>query len=422
MKPVVLGISHRNAPVAVRERFAVSAEELPEALARLRRQVSQAVLLSTCNRTELYTLLPAEGKAQDLLPLLQGLARPGPEEEADSFLAYQGEAAIRHLFQVAAGLDSLVLGEAEVLGQIRRAHVAAGAVGLSRGPLDRLFTHAVRVGRRVRTETELSRHAASVSSVSVGLARRLFGGLEGRRVLVIGAGEAGKLTALTLRERGVASVTVVSRTYQRAFHLAQSLQAGVRPWEEMQAALTEADVVISASGAPGIVLDAPLVAQAMAGRDGRPLLLLDIAVPRDIDPEAGRLPGVALYNIDALQEAAEANLNRRAGEAGKAEAIVETEVRRFWGWWHSLAVLPTIRELSQAAEALRRQEVQRALQELSDLSPEGRRTVERMSQALVKKLLHHPIRSLKETPQAEQDAATVRRLFRLPEGGADALA
>jgi len=410
---LVVGISYKTAPVEVRERFAFGTEDLPRALPRLGREFGGAAILSTCNRTEVY--VTASQALTDARPVLRVLAELkgacGPR--IDASYMYNGSEAARHLFRVAAGVESMVLGEAEILGQVRTAFAAAMAAGTSDPLLSRLFRSAIRVGRRARSQTNISRHAVSVSSTAVSLARRTLGDLASRTVLVVSAGEAGKLTARNLAERGASRILVTSRTFDRAVQLAADLGGTAVPFEGLGEALARSDIIITSTGAPSFLIGPELMGEVVAQRDARPLLLIDIAVPRDVDPAVRELPHVHLYDIDDLRAVSEENLEARQREVEKVEALVEEEMVRFSEWWRSRGVIPTVAALRERAEQIRREEVARTLRRLPDLSEEERRRVEAMASAIVKKLLHAPIVYLKSSGDAERHTSALRELFDL---------
>jgi glutamyl-tRNA reductase len=326
--------------------------------------------------------------------------------------------AARHLFRVASGIESMVLGESEILGQVRSAFAAANAAGTHNAVLSRLFHTAIRVGRRVRSETHINRHSVSVSSTAVALARRTLRDLSSRTVLVVSAGEAGKLAARSLADHGASRLLVTSRTARRARELAEELEGEPVAFRRLSAAMAEADIVISSSAAPGFLIGPREVEQAAAGRDGRPLLMIDIAVPRDIDPAVRQVPGVHLYDIDDLQGLVEQNRDARRREVGKAERIIDAELERFGEWLRTRSVIPTVAALRTRAEAVRQGEVERTLKRLGELSPRQRQRVEAMANALVQKLLHDPIARLKGD-DGERYVDAVRELFGL-NGGAPA--
>ena len=416
MKLVVVGLNHKSAPVDVRERLAVPGESLKDALAFLGRYVSAGAILSTCNRTEVYAVADGDRDAsQTLMEYLADYHRLPVAEFAHYLYSYQDDDTVRHLSRVAAGVDSLIVGEAQVMGQVRRALEVSGDAHMVSQPVSRLFHHALRVGRRAREETAIGRNAASVSFAAVEMARRIWGNLDSRVVLVLSVGGAGKITARTLRDLGAARLIVANRTPEKAVELARELDGEAVPWESVPRALTEADIVISSTGAHGYVLTEEAVAEAMSRRVARPLLLVDIAIPRDIDPRAGSLPGVHLYNIDDLRTVAEANLRGREDEIQKVEAIVEQETDRFLRWWRSQGLVPVISAIQAKADAIRERELQRTLKRLPALGPQEQAQVEAMTRAIVSKLLHDPIATLKEQGQRDGYARTARALFKLDE-------
>lgn len=407
----VVGISHRTAPVEVRERFAFTAEELPQALLRLREEFGAAVMISTCNRTEVYTVTPTP--LTDPWPVVRVLSelKDACARHIDLFYAWSGEEAARHLFRVAAGLDSMVPGEAEVLGQVRTAFSTAGEVGTGHPLLSRLFHSAIRAGRRARAETGIGRQPVSVSSAAVALARSTLGDLSECCVLVVGAGEAGKLVGRRLTDGSMSRLLVTSRSPERAAGVAAELGGEPVPFEALPTALAEADVVITSSAAPSFLIGPELVSSATAGRNGRPLLFIDIAVPRDVDPEVRQFAQARLYDIDDLQGVSQNGLRARENEVAAAEAVVEEEVRRFVTWWRSLSVIPTVRALQHRAEVIRRHELQRTLPHLGRLTDEEQQRLEAMTRAIVKKFLHAPIAHLKSGNDGAERAATLQELF-----------
>ncbi|EKP95853.1 glutamyl-tRNA reductase [Thermaerobacter subterraneus] len=399
MGVMVLGMNHRTAPVAVRERLAVAGEDLPAALAELAAcpAVDEVVLLSTCNRVEVYAAASHHGQGRrQVRDVLARWAGMDPDRLETYLYAREDAAAARHLFRVAAGLDSMVLGESQILGQVREAYHGAAAAGTCGKVLHGLFQQALAVGKRARTETAISQHAVSVSYVAVELARKVFGQLDGRRVLLVGAGETAELAARSLAEEGGCRLVVANRTLERGRQLAAAYGGEAVSLGDLPAALDRCDVVISSTGAGRPLITAAMVREAMRRRRGRPLLLVDIAVPRDIEPAAGRLDGVFLYDIDDLQAVVEANLRLRREEAARVEAMIDEEVRGFEGWLHSLDVVPLIRSLRAKAEAMRQEELARALRKLPHLSERDRQVIDGLTRLIVNKLLNDPMVRLKE--------------------------
>jgi glutamyl-tRNA reductase len=416
MSLVLVGTSHHHAPVEVRERIALDGPAAAELARTLAEAGGEVVCLSTCNRTELYVAAEdgaeAEHRAENALVELAG-------SEIDSVLyRLHDEAAALHAFRVAAGLDSMVPGEGEILGQVRAAY-EAGATG---PVLDRLFRQALYAGKKVRAETAISESPTSVASAAAALAQQVFGELEGRSVLVIGAGQTGELTARNLTKRGARIAAVANRGDDRSDALARQFRTRSVPLEEAAAVLPEVDVVVSSTSAPGFVLGAEQVEAARARRKGLPLLLIDIAVPRDLDPAIHALEGCYLYDIDDLESVVEATLAGRREEAVRAEAIVAAEAERFGAWQASLDVVPAISELREHAEAIRAGELARAESVLARMSESERRLLESVTAGIVNKLLHLPTVRLKEAAAGAEGVAyadAVRHLFGLDESAED---
>jgi glutamyl-tRNA reductase len=410
----LLGISHKTAPVEVRERFAFAPDDLAPALYALRERMGNGVILSTCNRTEVYIASPARKGAgrEALLEFAAQATGNGPGEE-DRFYHRQGDDAVLHLFRVAAGIESMVLGEAEILGQVRSAYAAAAAAESNSPILDRLFHTAIRAGRRARTETHIARSPISVSSTAVKLAQKTLSRLEGATVLVVSAGQGGKLAARSLVDNGASRLLVTSRTFKRASALAADLGGSAIAFEHLPAAIAESDIVISSTGAPSFLIGPETVTEAMRHRNGRPLLFIDIAVPRDVDPAVRSLPNVHLYDIDDLKAVSAANLRRRGREVARVEAIVEEELVDFRRWRRALGVIPTVAELRRLAEEVRQAELARSMARLKGLSAEERRRIDSLTTAIVKKILHSPITRLKERGDDDRFVAATRDLFSL---------
>lgn len=419
----VVGISHRTAPLEVRERFVVDAHASAAALRQLASiGCTEAVLLSTCNRTELY--LRVAGAQPDASVIGARFLRDHAgmkESDADRYLyTLYDEGAVEHLFRVVASLDSMILGEAQIQGQVKAAYELAVATtngDFVVGPvLARLFETALGVGGRVRSETKLGTGAASVPSASIELARKIFGSLRGRSALVLGAGEMSELTMRCLRDEGVSEITVANRTPARAAEVARRLGARAVSFQDVPALLASVDIVASATSAPHAVLTRALVEAALPAGRRSPLLILDIALPRDVEHEVGELPNVFLYDIDDLSQVVEGNLARRRSEIALAEEIIQGGIRDFWAWYRGRNIVPLIRQLRGRAEELREVETTRALRALRHLSPADQAAVENLTRQLLNKMLHSPTARLREAAAHGKEgeiADAVRYLFGL---------
>ena len=429
MSLAVAGISHRTAPLEVRERFLVDAQASAAALHRLAAiGCTEAVLLSTCNRTELYMRAPGHQPDAGVLGARFLSDHAGmPHSEADRYIyTLHDEGAVEHLFRVVASLDSMVLGEAQIQGQVREAYERALESTNDQfivGPvLARLFETALSVGGRVRNETRLGAGAASVPSASLELARKIFGNLKGRTALVLGAGEMSELTMTCLRGEGVRDIIVANRTLARAEEVARRIDAKPAALTDLPELLTRVDIVASATSAPHAVLTRPVVETALAHRRRGPLLILDIALPRDVEPEVAELPNVFLYDIDDLSQVVEGTLERRRSEITVAEDIIRSGIHEFWAWYRGRNVVPLIRELRGRAEELREAEIARAMRSLRHLSDEDRAAVDNLTRQLLNKVLHAPTSRLREAAAEGREgdiAQAARYLFGL-DNGADA--
>lgn len=404
MDILCVGTSHRTAPVQVRERVAFLEGRVgaASALLRARDGLHEAVLLSTCNRTEAYVVAsdPSAGARSVLEFWCDYHGLDGAEVEPYVY-SLSGTDAVRHLFRVAAGLDSMMVGEPQILGQVREAFRAARSAHATGPLLDALFRHAIAAGRKVRQRTGIERGSLSVPAAAVTLARQLLGGLAGRRVLVLGAGEMAELTVRHLVEAGCGTVVVCNRTLEHARPLAQRLGGVAVRFDELSASLREADILVTSTAAPHPVVEPELVAPAVAGRR-EPLVIVDIAVPRDVHPAVGELPGVRLFNVDDLEAVSQATRQARQAEIAQAEAIVAEETERFSAWLRSLKVVPLITALRSRAEAVVEEEWRRALPRLRHLPQEDQEVVRAVLQAVVNRLLHGPIVRLKEIARREE--------------------
>ena len=388
----LVGLSHKSAPVAVREKVALGGDELKDAMSSLagRPGVSEAMVVSTCNRVECYVY----GES------LEEARRFFLERTADAkghLYEHSGRDAVRHLFRVAASLDSMVVGEPQILGQVKESYGLAAAAQSAGAFVSRLCNRAFATAKRVRSETEIARGAGSVSQVAVELVGKIFGDLKNRAVLLVGAGKMGALSAKALRDLGADRILVTNRSPEKAQALALEIGATAEPWEGLTSLLALADVVIVSTGAPTYVIAQDLAAHVMKARRGRSMCLIDLAVPRNVDPACGQLDNVYAYDIDDLQKVVVQTHAARAGEALRAEAIVEAEVMAFSQEREARAALPVLAELRRRAEQIARVEADRTLSHLgAKLDEKGRRSVEAMAQAIVNKLLHGPTARLKE--------------------------
>jgi glutamyl-tRNA reductase len=374
-------------------------------------------VLSTCNRTELYLVHgDEETAAACAFAELSALAEMSESEVAPLLYTLTDEAAALHVFRVASGLDSLIPGEAQILGQVRAAYELARGADTAGPVLHRLFRQALRVGRRVRTETAIGENPASISSAAAELAERVFGSLEGRRILILGAGKMSDLATVNLVSRGVESVFVANRSVERAERLASRFGGRAVGLDEVESELESADVVVASTSARGFVLSASQVERAMAKRRGRPIFFIDIAVPRDIDPAVNEIEGCYLYDVDDLERVVEESVAGRKEEAVRAEAIASEEAQAFKDWQLSLDVVPAIASLRALAESIRESELERAESRLRSLSPSQRRAVESLTVQIVNKLLHPPTVRMKEAAAAADGvlyADAIRHLFAL---------
>lgn len=399
---VLVGLNHKVAPVEVRERLAFTGSSLEDALARSRSADgtcaygSEGVILSTCNRLEVYTVASCRDEGQEsVCRFLEDYHGESQETFRPYLYTYTDEEAVRHLFSIAAGLDSMVLGEHQILGQVTEAmdlalaHDAAGKV------LAALFRHAVEAGKRARTETAIGQGTTSVSHVAVELARKIFGDLATCRVLLVGAGEMAELAAQALIESGAESFSILNRTRERAERLAGRFDGRPLGWGQLDEALLWADIIIASTGAPHAIFHPGNVGQAVRWRRNRALFFIDIAVPRNVDPGAARLEGVYLYDIDDLEAVVESSLAERRREVPKVKAIINEVQDEFMAWYASLDVVPTIVDLRKQAHSVRKAEVERALRRLDGLTDHDREIIEAMAERIVNKLLHDPTICLK---------------------------
>lgn len=420
MHIILVGVDHTTAPIALRERLAFAPRQIPPALNAARQAVQECVLLSTCNRVELIAVCANE---QEGMAFLRGVMSEARQISLDELLACSyaltDDQAIAHLFGVAAGLYSQVLGEPQIQGQVSDALEVAQSGGFAGTVTSALFRAALVAGKRVRTETAISRNAVSISHVAVQLARRVLPNLNEASILLVGSGQMSEVAASNLCDNGARKLVIVNRTSTHGLDLARRFGAVHRPFTELLEALAEADVVISSTTAPRVIITPELVQKALQSRAHRALLLIDLALPRDADPEVGALPGVHLYNLDDLQAEVSEGLRLRSQETAHANIIIAGEVQAFTAWLRSLSVVDTISDLRRRAETLRQQELERALRRLAPtLSDHEAAIVQELSTRLVNKLLHSPTVRLKDAAASGQShgyAEALRYLFDLEE-------
>jgi glutamyl-tRNA reductase len=418
---VVVGLNHRTVPLDLLERMAVSEESLAKALADLvgREFVSEAVVLSTCHRVEAYVVAERfHGAAQNVRNFFSELAFVPPDAFSDHLYTYVDEAAAAHLFCVAAGLDSLVPGESQILGQVRDAWERARAEGAAGSRLSALFRHAVEVGKRARTETGIGRGITSVAHAAVAMATERLGSLSGRRIVVLGAGEMGKgmASALAAADAGGGELLLVNRTWERATALAARVGGRAVPFEELPSVLVDADLLLSSTGAPGVVVEEADLATARLGRPERPVLVIDLGMPRNVDPAVGELPGVTLLDLDDLRAFVDAGVDGRRSEMVRVRAVVAEELARHTADAAAREVAPTVTALRSQAEAVRAGEVERYRARLAGLDPRQQEAVEALTRGILAKLLHEPTVRLKDaagSPRGERLAGALRELFDL---------
>ncbi len=426
MKILLIGLSHKTAPVEVREKLTFSYTMLRSALTHFDHlhpqahleDVQEGIILSTCNRLEVYALVRDPGVArQAITDFLSRACAVSSELFAQHLYLCYDEETVRHLFRVAAGLDSMVLGEPQILGQITEAYEAALSQGAAGTVLSALFRAAIHTGKRVRTETAIGVNPASISSVAAALAGQLLGDLSERQVLLIGAGEMGAVAVRALQRRGVSKIVVANRTFKNAEQLAKAWDGQAITFQQLPEALSAADIVISSTGAPHTILNRELLEPAMVVRPNRPLFIIDIAVPRDVDPDVTEIANVHLHDIDDLQSQAEDNVRERESEIPYVEAIVEKEVVQFLKWLASLDVVSTITDLRRQVEEVGQRELERLFNRL-DLDEREQEMVATMTQRLINKILHEPTLRLKEQAATGNGAifiSILRQLFLLDE-------
>lgn len=425
MQLVVLGINHRSAPVEVRENFSFSEEKIRRAYVHILEELSvrECVILSTCNRTEFYGIVEdmAEGQKQ-LADFMQRMGTdPSILVESHLFVKI-GPEGISHLFEVASSLDSLVLGEGQIISQVKQAYALAKECGAVGTVLNTLFNRAIHIGKRVRSETLIAHSPVSISSAAVDLARKTMGDLTDKAVMIIGAGQMAELAAKHLVADGIGTIFVSNRSYDRARELAKQFKGRAVPYRGFLDIAVGADILIASTGAPHYIIKAWDVAGLMANREGKPLLIIDIAVPRDVEPDVGEIPGVTLLNIDSLEEVVADNRKRREEEAKEAQVIINEEVEDLRERFRYLSYQPVLAELSDKADVLRQWALKKAINKLPHLAEEDHRIIEQMSRILIRKLLRDPILRLRAAAKSGQEEEAemkivLQEIFNLSEMG-----
>ena len=421
MNLILLGASHHSAPVDLRERIDFSRRGVPDALSVLGeiQGITEVAVLSTCNRSEIYAICEDAARQREAMVTFMSSYHDVAESELSPYLySRHDNDAVRHLFRTSAGLDSLVVGEPQILGQVKDAFTIASESGFTGALLNRLFHWSFGVGKRVRSETGIGEGAVSVAFAAISLARKIFGALKGRRALLIGAGEMAELTATHLRSHELQQIYVASRTAAHAAVLAAKVDGRPVPWEDITAQLMSADVVVTATGSATPIVTRRHLETAMRARRDRPLFIMDIGLPRDVEPSSGDVEQVFLYNIDDLRTIVRENLTRRQSQVDRAELLVEEEVDRFMVWLRSRAAVPTVVALRRRFESIRQSELARLEPKLASLPEASRERVEEVTRLLVEKLLSAPTEQLKSVTDQETAAAyadALNRLFKLPE-------
>ncbi len=415
----VVGINYKTAPVEIRERMSLSKPQIKARAQRLKEYVELEgiVILSTCNRTEFYFAAQDREKGQEtVLQFIAEYTGCTVDNIKEYIYCEELRQGVYHLLRVASGLDSMILGESEILGQVEDAYNCARDCGISNNVLNTLFQKAINVGKKVRTETSIDHYAVSVGSAAVELSKNLFGKLQGKTVLVLGAGETSELTLRHLVSNGVSTVVVANRTYEKAKRLAEEFGGQAVRLSEYTSFLQEADIVISCTAAPHYLLEVEDVASALQSRQESPLLFIDIAVPRDIHPEVGKLPGISLYDIDDLQHVVQKNLDERKKEAVKAQKIVEEEVEEFLRWFESLKVIPTIVSLQEKANEIKEKELEKTFRKLGKVTEKEEKIIGSLANSIINKFLYEPIINLKEYAPLEKGpvySEAIEQLFNL---------
>ena len=419
MSVIVVGLNHRTVPLDLFEKMTVPEAKLPKALADLssRENISESVILSTCNRIEIYAYAEKfHGAYQDIRNFLSEISHVAPEDFSDHLIGLFGSDAIEHLFKVSSGIDSAVIGEHEILGQVRSAWELAVEEKVVGTVLNSLFRHSLEVGKRARSETSISRNITSVSQAAVAMADKQLDGLIGKRVLVVGAGEMGEGMAKSLHAGGITELRIANRTWDRALETAERLNGKPVRLDELPQNLTEVDLLLTSTGATAAILEYGDLYEAASQRKGRELLIVDIAVPRDVDPAAADLDGVTLLDMDDLREFAEKGIRAREKEVSSVIEIINEELERFLNLFSARSVAPIVTQLHSRAEEIRNSELQKLFRKFPELTPEQLKGIETLTSAIANKLMHEPTVRLKDaagTPKGERLSEALQDLFDL---------
>jgi len=419
MNLILIGMNHKTAPLEIRESLSLACGDSINPLIEIMNipQIKEAIYLSTCNRVEVLAhAVDEESAVEKLKSFIFNHGNLSPDDMARCLYLYYNHDAVRHLFRVASSIDSMVMGEPQILGQVKDAYRTAVEHNASGIMLNKIIHHAFRTAKRVRTETGIAGNAVSVSFAAVELAKKIFGNLKGKIILLIGAGEMSELAAKHLINYGVEKIFITNRTYARAVQIADNVHGTAVEFEKLQEKLHDVDMIISSTGAPGYVIDVSMITASLRRRKNRLLFLIDIAVPRDIDPAVGEIDNVYLYNIDNLQDIVDGNLQIRKKEAEKAEAIIDEEVTNYREWYNTLEVVPTIVSLREKMEGIIRGELAKSGAWMENLTEEERKNIEGLANSIINKILHDPITGLKEESRengALPYIAAIRRLFGL---------
>ncbi len=419
MNLVIVGLNHRSAPVEIREKLAFSADSVGAALKKLVAgyDINECVILSTCNRVEVigvgHDIEKGVWEIKNFLSDYHSIPLEGLDEH---LYVHTAEDAVKHLFRVVSSLDSMVMGEPQILGQVKEAYAHAVHFDTAGVVVNKLFHKAFSVAKRVRTETKIGASAVSISFAAVELARKIFGDLAGRSVMLVGAGEMGELAAKHLLSAGVGEILIANRTYERAVEKAREFQGTAIMFRELVHYLKAVDIVITSTGSPKFIITPEDVNGVMKERKHRQMFFIDISVPRNIDPRVNNIDNAYVFDVDDLADVVQANMKERATEAEEAEAIVESEIKAFYRWVDSLDVVPTIIALQNTLEGIRRVELEKALSQMSGLSENDKKVLEAMTVSIVKKILHGPVRRIKDESRSvdgDQLLETVRKLFEI---------